>query len=233
MERPATDPFRDAAMEADASVFSAHDETADRSEPKYASERRPDLVVSDTGIVAHAETHFERHRFSLGATFLGWSVAAFFTVVFVAILGAILGGTVATEPDVINSGYLAVITAGGLVAYLAATFFAYMIGGYAAGRIALWDGVKHGSLIVGWAILFGVVAILLSLTGVANLLVQTSVPIDVRAVTGASIFALVVTLAVMLLGAAWGGRIGERYHERVHGRTPRRAYRARTRGRPG
>ncbi|HUR69106.1 MAG TPA: hypothetical protein VM370_07650 [Candidatus Thermoplasmatota archaeon] len=225
---------RDAAMDAN---VDERDRALDRDRAMdrdrgLERERVDERIVSDRGVPAYAEPDGHR-RFSLGATFLGWSVAAFFTVVFLAIAGAVFGTSlVQTGTESVDLGALAI---GTLIAYLVCTFAAYVIGGYAAGRIALWDGVKHGLGTVAWAVLFAIVAVVAGSYLGANAGLNTAnVPTDMSALTGYAIMAIALTLLAMLAGAALGGAWGERYHMRAHGMEPRRrrVTRTRTRGRP-
>lgn len=165
-----------------------------------------------------AEPPVERRRFSIGATFLGWSVAAFFTIVFSAIVLAITGGTALTTGATAGAD-AQTLAWGALAGYVVATLLAYLIGGYAAGRIALWDGLKHGLGIVAWSVLFAILAVLAgtALADQVNLAAYGLANLDVNALTTASIVGIVLTLLAQLVGAALGGRMGERYHDRVHG----------------
>ena len=233
MDRPTTHPFRDAALRTDAHDLQARDTSTASATTARASDAR---MVSDTGVVANAEPPVERRRFSLGATFLGWAVASFFTIVLVAVIAAVLGTTAATGGDIVDNGNVEEFAVGGIIAYLVATFVAYLIGGYAAGRIALWDGVKHGLLIVAWAIFFAIVGVLAASYLDTGFFTDANVPFDMANVTTGGIIAAILTLVAMLGGAAWGGAIGERYHDRVHGLAPRRSFRTKPRtglrGRP-
>lgn len=223
MPEPPLAPFRDAALRADPSMLRVDEPTT------TSSYERVETVVSERGVPAHAEertTFEERHPFSLGATFLGWSVAAFFTLVFTVVTVAFLGTRVAGSPIDLSG-----VALGALAGYLVATFAAYIIGGYAAGRIALWDGVKHGMLTVFWAVLFAAVAVALGTTLSAQFDMSAYIPVDFSTLTTGSIIAVVLTLVAMLAGSGLGGMIGERYHARVHGTDqPRRS--SRMRGRP-
>lgn len=173
-----------------------------------------------------SEPPVERRRFSLGATFLGWAVAAFFTIVFSALALALTGAAAGTG---------ALETAGdlgwpALIGYLVATFLAFLIGGYAAGRIALWDGVKHGLGTVAWSVLFALLGALAG-TALADYFDVTQyVPFDFGNVTTQLVVGTILTLLAQLAGAALGGRMGERYHDRVHGIDTR--HRRTMRGRP-
>ena len=79
--------------------------------------------------------------FSWGADFLGFAVAVFFTVVLFGIVGAIVGtaGYQMGAPAP-NTGHISSTTENlglaGLAGGLIAIFLAYLIGGYAAGRMA-------------------------------------------------------------------------------------------------
>lgn len=166
-----------------------------------------------------------RPRFSLGATFLGWAVAAFFTIVFTAVALA-LTGTSELRDGTISVADLAIT---GLIGYLVAAFLANVIGGYAAGRIALWNGVWHGLGTVAWAVLFALVAVLASLYATDALNIGTT--LDLSEITTAGLLAIGLSLLAMIAGAALGGRLGERYHERADAVGRRREVRGH-RGRP-
>lgn len=175
-------------------------------------------------------------RFSLGATFLGWSVASFFTLVFVGIAAAILGGIVAQDvaagDDAVTTGEVNTYGIGALVGVLIAVFLAYLIGGYAAGRISLWNGAMHGALTVAWAVLLGILAFIAGATLNAQLANYFTLGIDPAAMdlaTTGGIVLLVLSLLAALLGGALGGKLGERYHKPPEGARARRPY---SRGRP-
>ncbi|HET6405369.1 MAG TPA: hypothetical protein VFH78_12045 [Candidatus Thermoplasmatota archaeon] len=189
----------------------------DASVASYVPPRTEERVTEREVVPARtvdAEPPVDRPRFSIGATFLGWSVAAFFTLVFSAIALGVAGGGAASD-GVIDFQSLALAS---LVGYLIAAFLAYLIGGYAAGRISLWNGVWHGLGTVAWAVLFAVVAVVAGtyLADAANL----GVRFDLSGITGYGLLAIGLSLLAMLAGAALGGRLGERYHAaRGHART--------------
>lgn len=198
-----------------------------------ATTHRSGTFVEERGRVAHAEPPVERRRFSLGATFLGWAVAAFFTLVFSTIGLALVGGSALNDDGRLTFSDANGIVVGSLAVYLVAAFLAYVIGGYAAGRIALWSGVKHGLGAVAWAVLFALVAVfagayLADAFNVQNYLAGFDLG-DVTAQTG---LAIALALAAMLAGAALGGKLGERYHDRVHGIQRSTHRTGRLRGRP-
>lgn len=172
--------------------------TSDPDAPLYGS--RPDVVRD------------EPRRFSLGATFLGWAVASFFTLVFLALLGGILGGTLlAGNGAGLTSGNINQIGLTAIIGTLLSLFLAYLIGGYAAGRISMWDGAKHGMATVMWTVLFGILLFVLGATvGSQFAYLLPIIPLDAATITTGSIILLVLSLVAMLAGGALGGRLGER-----------------------
>lgn len=150
--------------------------------------------------------------FSIAASFFGWCVASFLTIVLLTVItgsaaGILADGTLTTdEAETFGVGLS--------IAALVGVFIAYFAGGYTAGRIALWRGVLHGALVPVWAILVSLVLVLIAAgVGVTNLdaLNIRVEGIDADQLTGASLAALVLTLAVMFGGAILGGMVGQRY----------------------
>ncbi|MGK5111291.1 MULTISPECIES: hypothetical protein [unclassified Geodermatophilus] len=158
-----------------------------------------------------------------GAAFFGWLSANGLAVLLVALLsaaGVALGltqGIPSTEEATQQADTIGI--AGG-IALLVVLFLAYLAGGYVAGRMARFDGVRQG--IAVWVIGL-LVVIALSVAGVVlgseyNVLQQLNlprIPIDEGTATTAGIIALVAVLLATLLGAVLGGRLGTRYHRRV------------------
>lgn len=220
--RPSPESFRYAALRTDPKLWGSPMTTADDTR----ADRVDEPVMSARGVRAYAEPRHAHRRFSVGATFLGWSVAAFFTILFSGLASVALGAGALGVETIGISG----LATAGFIAYLLASFAAYVIGGYAAGRIALWDGVRHGLGTVAWAVLFAIVAILGASVYAVELGLADSFAIDAGALTALTIVGIVLVLVAMLAGAALGGAWGERYHDRVHGVEPKK--RGLTRGRP-
>ena len=158
-----------------------------------------------------------------GSDFIGFAVAAFFTIVFMGIIGAVAGGVGyqigAPLPKLGHTVSSTTQTIGisAAAASLIGLFIAYMIGGYTAGRMARFDGAKNGVGVVIWTI---VVAVVLGVAGAAlgtrfNVASQLHLKLNAGTWTTAGIAALAVALVVMLLGAALGGVMGERYHRKI------------------
>ena len=188
-------------------------------------------VESDGEIRSVKTKRAERERslvdryggFYWGSDFIGFAVATFFTVVFFGIIGAVVG-TVgyqlhAAVPKVGSavSSTTQTLGIGGLIGGLLALFLAYLIGGYTAGRMARFEGIKNGIGVVIWTIVVLIVlavlgAVLGSKFDVAN---QLHLKIDTATLTTGGAVSLAVTLIIMLLGAVLGGRLGANYHRRI------------------
>jgi hypothetical protein len=109
--------------------------------------------------------------------------------------------------------------AGGITA-LVILAVAYFAGGYVAGRMSRFDGLRQGLAV--WVIGLGVV-LLLAAAGTVfgakyNVLAQLDlprIPVDEGTATTGAIVALVAILVVSALAAMLGGKVGERYHRRI------------------
>ncbi|MGI8440172.1 MAG: hypothetical protein ACR2NV_08310, partial [Thermoleophilaceae bacterium] len=98
---------------------------------------------------------------------------------------------------------------------------AYFAGGYVAGRLARFDGVRQGLGVWLFALL---VAVLLTLLGAVlgaqyNVLDQLQVvpriPTDLASLTTGGAIALVALLIVTVAAAILGGKAGEAFHRKV------------------
>ena len=97
-------------------------------------------------------------------------------------------------------------------------FFAYLVGGYAAGRMARFAGAKQGIAVWLWqimALIIGSLATFLApqlfQNGVASLSLQKLIAGDFAN----GLLAVLLVLALSFLGAILGGLLGRLYHRRV------------------
>lgn len=97
-------------------------------------------------------------------------------------------------------------------------FFAYLVGGYAAGRMARFAGAKQGIAVWLWqimALILGSLATFLApqlfQNGVASLSLQKLIAGDFAN----GLLAVLLVLALSFLGAILGGLLGRLYHRRV------------------
>ena len=111
------------------------------------------------------------------------------------------------------------VTIGGLIAALVVLFLSYLVGGWAAGRMARYDGPRNGLMTVVWTLLLA--AILGALGAWAgdeyDVLARFELPqwFNEDAFTTGAIVSGLVGLLTMLLGGLLGGGWGERYHRRA------------------
>jgi len=198
---------------------------------RYAGEDRP---VAPEGAPGAESVELKRRErgnrlrdryggFDWVATFLGFAVAIFFLTVLLGIVAAIVGSVGyqlgAQVPKVGGSVSSATqqLGIGALVGSILTLVLAYFIGGYTAGRLARYDGMKNGLGVVVWTVLiviiFGILgAVLGSQFNVAS---QLHLNVNLSALTTAGVLSLVATLLVMLIASGLGGRLGGHYHKRI------------------
>ncbi|MBB3085348.1 hypothetical protein [Geodermatophilus sabuli] len=168
----------------------------------------------------------QRSRFGgikWGAALFGWLSANGLAVLLIALLsaaGVALGLTQGLDSPDDAAAQTDTIGISGAIALLAVLFLAYLAGGYVAGRMARFNGLRQGVAV--WLIGL-LVVVALSVAGyllgreynVLESLGLPRIPIDEGTATTAGIVTLVAMVAVTLLGAVLGGRLGTRYHRRI------------------
>jgi len=188
---------------------------------------RDDRFVADPAARA-AVLDREREEFGgmkFGSAFFGWLTAMGVGVLLTGLLGATgaaLGlGTLGEDLDeaaAANAGTIGII---GAIVLLVILFVAYFAGGYVAGRMARFNGLKQGLAVWLWAIIVAAIgAIIAAIAGsrwdvLANLNAFPRIPVTEGELTIAGIATLVLVIAVTLGGAILGGKTGTRYHRKV------------------
>ena len=178
--------------------------------------------------IAHddAETTQERRRDAFGgvswlSTLVGWLAAAGLTAILAGILTAT--GAVLAVSDLgagIDDGDAETIGLAGGIALLVVLAIAYFFGGYAAGRMARFDGARQGAGVWLWGIVAALVVALLAAAGgseynVLDRLNLPRIPVDSGALTQGGLVALLASVVVTLVAAMLGGKAGERFHRKV------------------
>lgn len=136
----------------------------------------------------------------------------------------LLGGLIAAAIGAIGyqtglKGDASELSFASLVGGLVALFIAFVIGGWAAGRIARYDGARNGLMAGVWALVLA--AILSALAAIFGAEYDIFRNVDLPqwfsqdALTLGGIVSAIVAIAVMLLGGLVGGKWGERYHRRA------------------
>jgi uncharacterized membrane protein len=160
----------------------------------------------------------------VGLAFFGWLTATGTAVMLTAFVAA--AGTavsVATNTDAGNATSQDPKTVGivGAIVLLAVLLVAYYCGGYVAGRMARFDGVRQGLAVWLWAVaIAALVAVMAALAGsqydvLSKLNSFPRIPVSQGNLTTGSLIALVVVAAGSLAGALLGGLAGMRFHRKV------------------
>jgi hypothetical protein len=159
-----------------------------------------------------------------GSCFFGWLTASGTAVLLAALVtgvGAALGlsrNVDLTNPTPAQTESIGFI--GGIV-LLAIIFVAYFAGGYVAGRMARFNGLKQGLGVWLWAV---IMAVLVGIAGWLagprfDVLAQVNsfprLPLNEGTLTTGGIIVAIGVVAASLVGALLGGLAGMRYHRRV------------------
>lgn len=192
------------------------EETADHRAP----------VRDRRDVVAREEERFGGIK--IVCAFFGWITATGMTVLitaFVAAAGAGVG-LVSKTSDVVDAARDQGISAeeigwAGVILVLVAVLVSYYSGGYVAGRMARFDGIRQGIAVFGWAVVAAiVVAVLGAVAGrkydvLDHLNAFPRIPSDLSDLSIEAIAVLVGVVAAALVGAMLGGLAGMHFHRKV------------------
>lgn len=169
----------------------------------------------------------QRHMYgglNLGAAFFGWLVSTGMAAIITSLLAG-AGAAVAFSPvqhvtvqGVVHSAVTIGLVGGILL--LVALAISYLAGGYVAGRMSRFDGVRQG---IGVWIIGIIVTVILGGVGALfgaryNALQQINlphIPISQGTFSTAGYVAFAAILIVTLVAAIIGGKLGERYHRKI------------------
>jgi hypothetical protein len=158
---------------------------------------------------------------SWGSAFFGWLVAIGLAALLIAVVsaaGAAVGLTETSADEAAGSADTIGIAGG--IALLAILVIAYYAGGYVAGRMARFNGLRQGVAV--W-LLGLVVTLVLAVAGVVlgaeyNVLETLNlprIPVDEGSLTTGSLIALAMIAVGSLLAAVAGGKAGSHYHRKI------------------
>lgn len=164
-----------------------------------------------------------------GAAFFGWLTAIGTFVLLTALIAAVGGAIGLSNPGAADQAGQAAQNPGaaqtaGIVSVIVAAvvlLIAYYCGGYVAGRMARFNGLKQGIAVWVWTIVISIVVAILATVAGAQFNVLGAVgglpqlPVDGGALGIAGIIAVAIALAVSLLGAILGGLAGMRFHRKI------------------
>lgn len=172
----------------------------------------------------HAREKAEFGGFKFGSAFFGWLTAMGTTVLLTALvtaIGAGLGIGAGVDPEDVESADLGAAGIAAVVAIGVVLLVSYFAGGYVAGRMARFSGVKQGIAVWIWAIVIAIiVAIITAIAGaqwdiLGNLQSFPRIPVTPETATLTGILTALGAAIVTLIGAILGGLAGMRYHRKV------------------
>lgn len=186
--------------------------------------RRADSDQFDTdreSVVAREKERFGGMKF--GSCFFGWLTATG-TVILLAALVSAIGAAVGLSLNIDATAAAGSPEAAGLIggiALLLVVLIGYYCGGYVAGRMARFNGIRQGIGVWLWAIIISALLAILGFTVgtqfdvLARIGGFPRIPINEGALTAGGIAAAVAVVVISLIGAILGGLAGMRYHRRV------------------
>ncbi len=186
--------------------------------------------VPPGGPVGHRDVLVrQRERFGgvkIGSAFFGWLAATGLAAILVTLLVAvgIATGTTVDQPGQPATDQAWVVGLVGAVLLLVIVFVAYLAGGYVAGRMARFNGIRQGIAVWVWGVV--IAAILAAVAAIAgsrfDLLTQLNLPrirlgdqLGDQTSIAQTLIEVAIVAAVALVAAILGGLAGMRFHRRV------------------
>jgi hypothetical protein len=153
------------------------------------------------------------------AIFFGWLSALGLAALLVAVVAA-AGTQLGFTNDVSSTDATGTIGIVGAAILVGVLLLAYFCGGYVAGRMARFDGMRQGLRVWLLGLLVTVAAAVAAWIGgseynIYERLNLPRIPVDEGDIATAAIITLAVVLVGTLLAAIAGGKAGDHYHARV------------------
>ena len=183
---------------------------------------------SDRGtVVARQKVRFGGVK--VGSAFFGWLTATGMAVLLIALLTATgVAFGLATSQNVDQAvqesanatGTARTVGLVGAIVLLVILFVAYFCGGYVAGRMARFNGIRQGLAVWLWGVVIAIIfAALAAVAGSQyNVYAQLNlprIPVDEGDVTAVGLIAIAAAILTALIGALLGGLAGMRFHRKV------------------
>jgi hypothetical protein len=190
-------------------------ETRDTRVEEKVDGARPVEKLTDP----HAGIEAAHERFGgvdVPASLVGMLTALSTVIILAGLAGAafgVVGYQTGLEADAED------LSLGSLIGGIAILFAAYVIGGWAAGRMARYDGARNGFAAGIWTLIFAAILAGLGAWAGAEYDVFENVDLpqwfDEDALNATAIISGVAAVAAMFVGGMVGGFWGERYHRRA------------------
>ena len=180
----------------------------------------PAVVAEDTVVAMRAR---QRDRFGgirWGSAFFGLLSAIGLAAILLGIAAAAGVAFGLSEINDVRTGTADTIGLGGAILLLAILALSWYCGGYVAGRMARFDGVRQGIGVWVWTLVIaGALAIAAVIGGTEyNVLQQLNLPnvaVGDQSLTTGGWLTLAAAVVVTLLFAVLGGKAGDLFHRRV------------------
>ncbi len=157
--------------------------------------------------------------------FFGWITATGMAVLLTALVAAAGAGVglVSSADEVADATGASPEEIGwaGVILVLVVVFVSYYSGGYVAGRMARFDGIRQGVAVFGWAVVAAVVVAVLGAVAGAKYDVLDElnafprIPGDLSDLSLAAVVLLLGVVVAALVGSALGGLAGMHFHRKV------------------
>ena len=174
----------------------------------------------------------QRERFGgikVGSAFFGWLTATGMAVLLIAVLAAAgVAFGVATDTSVDQAlqesqdvtGTAQTVGLVGAIALLVVLLLSYYCGGYVAGRMARFNGLRQGLAVWLWGVVLAlVIAAVAAIAGnqydIFAQLNLPRLPVNEGQVTAVGAIAIGAAILAALIGALLGGLAGMRFHRKV------------------
>ncbi|HSL10782.1 MAG TPA: hypothetical protein VLA82_05665 [Actinomycetota bacterium] len=160
----------------------------------------------------------------VGAQLVGMLTAVAMTLLLAGLVAAAVG-TVAFETGVDESLNATAdeVSVGSVIAGIVVLAIAFVVGGWAAGRMSRYDGGRNGLMTAVWFLVLG--AVLAGLGALAGDEYNVAARVDLLPdwfgtwfdadVAAGAIVSGLVAIVVILVAGFLGGKLGERFHRRA------------------
>ncbi len=180
----------------------------------------PAVVAEDTVVAMRAR---QRDRFGgirWGSAFFGLLSAIGLAAILLGIAAAAGVALGLSEINDVRTGSADTIGLGGALLLLAILALSWYCGGYVAGRMARFDGLRQGVGVWVWTLVIGAALAIAAVIGGAdyNVLQQLNLPnvaVGDQSLTTGGWLTLAAAIVVTLLFAVLGGKAGDLFHRRV------------------
>jgi hypothetical protein len=189
------------------------DEKRDTARPVDVQTERRTTTDPYAGIAA---AHERFGGVDIPASIIGMLTALSTTLILAGLVGAAFGAVGYQTGLEENAEDLSTWS---LIGGVAVLFVAYVIGGWAAGRMARYDGVRNGFATGIWTLVFAAILAGLGawIDSEYDVFRNVELPqwFESDALTTAAIISGIAAIAAMFAGGIIGGLWGERYHRRA------------------